>query len=61
MQYKTALTFGLLALMDVVAGHAAILSATGDAGGQGTAIGSMSYSISVSPFVALLLIMSISC
>ena len=32
-------TFGLLAIVELVAGHGAIISATGDAGGQGTALG----------------------
>ncbi|TDZ17372.1 hypothetical protein Cob_v009705 [Colletotrichum orbiculare MAFF 240422] len=36
---KTAFAIGLLATADVVAGHAAIIGATGDAGGQGMALG----------------------
>ena len=40
MQYKIVFTVGLLAMMDLVAGHGAIIGATGDAGGTGTAIGS---------------------
>jgi len=40
MQYKIVFTVGLLAMMDLVAGHGAIIGATGDAGGSGTAIGS---------------------
>ncbi|KAH0441590.1 hypothetical protein CcaCcLH18_01850 [Colletotrichum camelliae] len=36
---KSILAVGLLATADLVAGHAAIVGATGDAGGQGMAIG----------------------
>jgi len=37
--YSSLLTFGLLAVADLVAGHGAIIAATGDAGGSGSAIG----------------------
>lgn len=40
MQYKIIFSVGLLALVDMVAGHGAIVKATGDAGGAGSAIGS---------------------
>ncbi|KAK2000638.1 hypothetical protein LX36DRAFT_410718 [Colletotrichum falcatum] len=36
---KSVLAIGLLATADIVAGHAAIISATGDAGGKGMALG----------------------
>jgi len=39
MQYKIVYSIGLLALSNLVAGHGAIVGATGDAGGQGSAIG----------------------
>ncbi len=32
-------TFGILAIAELVAGHGAIIAATGDAGGQGSALG----------------------
>jgi hypothetical protein len=41
----TIVSFGLLATTKLVAGHAAITGATGDAGGQGSAIGGMSSSL----------------
>lgn len=42
---KTAIvSFGLLATSQLVAGHAAIIGATGDQGGQGSAIGGEYYS-----------------
>jgi hypothetical protein len=37
--YSSLLTFGLLAVADLVAGHGAIIAATGDAGGSGSALG----------------------
>lgn len=37
----TIISFGLLATSNLVAGHAAIIGATGDAGGAGSAIGGM--------------------
>lgn len=37
---KTSVAFGLLATVHFVAGHGAIVNAVGDAGGQGSAIGS---------------------
>ncbi|KZL75438.1 MAS3 protein, partial [Colletotrichum tofieldiae] len=36
---KSVFAIGLLATADIVAGHAAIIAATGDAGGQGMALG----------------------
>lgn len=36
---KSIFAIGLLATADIVAGHAAIIGATGDAGGQGMALG----------------------
>lgn len=36
---KSVFAIGLLATADIVAGHAAIVGATGDAGGQGMALG----------------------
>jgi hypothetical protein len=41
----TIISFGLLATTKLVAGHAAIIGATGDAGGAGSAIGGMSRSL----------------
>jgi hypothetical protein len=38
---STIVSFGLLATTKLVAGHAAITGATGDAGGAGSAIGGM--------------------
>jgi hypothetical protein len=37
--YSSFVAFGLLAVAELVAGHGAITSATGDAGGQGSALG----------------------
>lgn len=37
----SAISFGLLASSRLVAGHAAVIKAVGDAGGQGSAIGGM--------------------
>ncbi|KAJ9616384.1 1,3-beta-glucanosyltransferase gas1 [Cladophialophora chaetospira] len=37
--YSTLITLGLLAAAELVAGHGAIIAATGDAGGQGSALG----------------------
>jgi hypothetical protein len=39
---KTSVTFGLLATVQLVAGHGAIVKAVGDAGGQGSSLGSKS-------------------
>lgn len=41
MHFPTVLSFGVLALTPLVAGHAAIIKAVGDQGGNGSAIGSM--------------------
>ena len=40
MFYSTAVVATLLAASQLVAGHGAIIKAVGDAGGQGSAIGS---------------------
>lgn len=40
MQYKIVFSLGLLAMTELVAGHGAIVKAVGDAGGNGSAIGS---------------------
>jgi hypothetical protein len=37
--YSSLVAFGLLAIAELVAGHGAIVSATGDAGGSGSALG----------------------
>ena len=37
--FKSILAFGLLATAELVAGHGAIIAATGDAGGKGMALG----------------------
>lgn len=37
--YSAFVTFGILAVAELVAGHGAIIAATGDAGGQGSALG----------------------
>ncbi|KAK5491734.1 hypothetical protein LTR43_006671 [Exophiala xenobiotica] len=39
VSYKTFVVLGLLAITDFVAGHGCIIAATGDAGGNGTALG----------------------
>ncbi len=39
VSYKSFVVFGLLAISDFVAGHGCIIAATGDAGGNGTALG----------------------
>ena len=47
MQTKASIvTFALLAVAELVAGHGAIIAATGDQGGNGSAIGSEYSSIS---------------
>jgi len=40
MYFQTSITLGLLAVCQLVAGHGAIVAATGDQGGAGMAIGS---------------------
>lgn len=37
--YSSFIIFGVLAIAELVAGHGAIIAATGDAGGQGSALG----------------------
>ncbi|EXJ53642.1 uncharacterized protein A1O5_13093 [Cladophialophora psammophila CBS 110553] len=37
--YSSFITFGILAVAELVAGHGAIIAATGDAGGKGSALG----------------------
>jgi hypothetical protein len=37
--YSSFITLGLLAVAELAAGHGAIISATGDAGGQGSGLG----------------------
>lgn len=44
----SVVSFGLLATSQLVAGHAAIIGATGDAGGAGSAIGGMFFRYSLS-------------
>ena len=56
MQYKIIFSVGLLALVDFVAGHGAIVMAKGDAGGAGSAIGSQS--LSNLPFQHILIVSS---
>lgn len=44
MQFSSSIVLAFIATAQLVAGHGAIVKAVGDAGGSGTALGSMSLS-----------------